>query len=168
MVPSARTRGHGHKLEHRRFPLNTRSPSVLCSDGALAQAAQRLWGLLLGDLPELPGRGPGHPALGVPAGAVRQRLEQRHPEGPASLSHAVIPCWTLQRAFYSQSFRGCAPTSASVAAVCHPCSLQSSCSAVMLVFQAWPRSRDPWLSVPPVCKYSGAGCLNVNAVCGMS
>ena len=42
---------------------------MLCSDGALAQAAQRLWGLLLGDLPELPGRGPGHPALGVPAGA---------------------------------------------------------------------------------------------------
>jgi len=41
---------------------------VLCSDGALAQAAQRLWGLLLGDLPELPGCGPGHPALGVPAG----------------------------------------------------------------------------------------------------
>ena len=42
---------------------------MLCSDGALAQAAQRLWGLLLGDLPEPPGRGPGHPALGVPAGA---------------------------------------------------------------------------------------------------
>jgi len=42
---------------------------VLCSDGALAQAAQRLWGLLLGDLPELSGRGPGHPALGVPAEA---------------------------------------------------------------------------------------------------
>ena len=69
VVCVARTRDHGHKLEHRRFPLNTRSPSVLCSDGALAQAAQRLWGLLLGDLPELPGRGPGHPALGVPAGA---------------------------------------------------------------------------------------------------
>ena len=42
---------------------------MLCSDGALAQAAQRLWGLLLGDLPELSGRSPGHPALGVPAGA---------------------------------------------------------------------------------------------------
>ena len=42
---------------------------MLCSDGALAQAAQRLWGLLLGDLPEPPGCGPGHPALGVPAGA---------------------------------------------------------------------------------------------------
>ena len=42
---------------------------MLCSDGALAQAAQRLWGLLLGDLPELPGCDPGHPALGVLAGA---------------------------------------------------------------------------------------------------
>ena len=60
---------------------------MLCSDGALAQAAQRLWGLLLGDLPELPGCGPGHPALGVPAGAV---VVQRDTEGPASLSHAVV------------------------------------------------------------------------------
>jgi len=40
---------------------------VLCSDGAVAQAAQRLWGALLGDLQQPPGRGPGHPALGVPA-----------------------------------------------------------------------------------------------------
>jgi len=42
---------------------------VLCSDGALAQATQRLWSLLLGDLPKLLGHGSGHPALGVPAGA---------------------------------------------------------------------------------------------------
>ena len=54
---------------------------------ALAQAAQRLWGPLLGDLPEPPGRGPGHPALRVPAG---QWLEQRDPEGPASLSCAEM------------------------------------------------------------------------------
>ena len=63
---------------------------MLCSDGTLAQAAQRLWGLLHEDLREVSGRGPGHPALGVPAGAVRQRLEQRHPEGPASLSRAGV------------------------------------------------------------------------------
>jgi len=44
--------------------------------GALAQAAQRLWGLLLGDLPKMPGCGPGHPALGVPDGAGLG------PEGP--------------------------------------------------------------------------------------
>lgn len=30
VVPSSRTRGHGHKLAHRRFPLNTRSTAVLC------------------------------------------------------------------------------------------------------------------------------------------
>jgi len=44
VVPSARTTGHGHKPAHRRFPLNTRSTCV--SDGALAQAAQRLQSLL--------------------------------------------------------------------------------------------------------------------------
>jgi len=30
---------------------------------------ERLWGLLLGDLQKSPERGPGHPAVGVPAGA---------------------------------------------------------------------------------------------------
>jgi len=43
----------------------------LCSvDGVpLAQAAKRLWNLLLGDLPEPTGSGPGHPALVILAGA---------------------------------------------------------------------------------------------------
>lgn len=40
------------------------------------QAAQRLWGLLLGELQKPPGHGPGHPALGGPAGAGAV------PEGP--------------------------------------------------------------------------------------
>ena len=84
VVYDGRTRGHGHKLEHRRFPLNTRSPSVLCSEGALAQAAQRLWGLLLGDLPEPPGCGPGHPAPGVRARA--EGLEQM------AYCHVIISC----------------------------------------------------------------------------
>jgi len=47
------------------------------------QAAQRLWGLLLGDVQKLPGCRPGHPALGVPTGV------QMDPEGHASLSHAA-------------------------------------------------------------------------------
>lgn len=49
--------------------------ALLCcvGDGALTQAAWRLWGLLLGDLPKLPERGPGCPALGVPSGASGPR-----------------------------------------------------------------------------------------------
>jgi len=55
---------------------------VLCSAEALAQVAQRLWGLLLGDEQKLPGHGPG-----PPAGAG---VRQRGTEGPASRSHSVI------------------------------------------------------------------------------
>jgi len=55
----------------------------------LAQSAQRLWGLLLGDLLKLPGCGPGHPALGVTAGA-EQLMD---PEVPVSLNHPVMLCW---------------------------------------------------------------------------
>ena len=45
--------------------------ALLCcaGDRALAQAVQRLCSLFLEDLQKLPGCGPGHPALGVPAGA---------------------------------------------------------------------------------------------------
>ena len=65
LVPSARTRGSEHKLEHRRFYLNTRKSLLCCaSDRAVAQAAQKLWSLLHGDLQQLPGCGLGHPALG--------------------------------------------------------------------------------------------------------
>ena len=52
-----------------------------------AQAAQRLWDLLLGGLRKPPGRGPEHPALGGPAAAG---LGLGDPEGPACLSHAGI------------------------------------------------------------------------------
>lgn len=38
------------------------------------------------DLQQLPGCGPGHPALGCPAGEV---VSQRDPEGPAIFSHPV-------------------------------------------------------------------------------
>jgi len=61
-------------------------------DGALAQAAQSLWGLLLGHLQKLPGRDAGHPALGVPAGA-EAGPDRPDPAVPASLSHVVILFW---------------------------------------------------------------------------
>ena len=64
-MASDRTRGNGHKLKHR-FPLNTRKH---LSGAVLAQVAQRLWDLYLGDFPKPPGHDPGHLALGVPAGA---------------------------------------------------------------------------------------------------
>ena len=44
--------------------MNTVNTSVLCR--SLAQAVQRLWGLL-GDLTEPLGNGPKHLALGIPA-----------------------------------------------------------------------------------------------------
>jgi len=50
---------------------------VLCSAGALAHIAQRLWGLFLGDLQKPPGHRPGPPALGVPAGAGVGQMAQR-------------------------------------------------------------------------------------------
>ena len=68
------------KLHRSAWPGST---AVLCGPGALAQVAQRLWGLLLGDVQKPPGHGPGPPALGVPAGAG---VGQRDAEGPASLS----------------------------------------------------------------------------------
>jgi len=43
-----------------------------------------LWGLLLGDLPKLPGHDPGHPALGVPAGAAVGA------DGPRWPRHSVV------------------------------------------------------------------------------
>jgi len=48
VLPAARTQSNGHKLEHRRSPLNTRQ-HCCAGAGALAQAAQRLWDLFLGD-----------------------------------------------------------------------------------------------------------------------
>ena len=44
VVPSARIRGHGHKLEHRGSLWAPDSTAVLCSAGALAQVVQR-WGV---------------------------------------------------------------------------------------------------------------------------
>lgn len=69
-MPSTKTRGHGHKVEHRHR-MSEHWNVLLCfeDDQALEQVFQRLWSLLLEGLQKLPGHGAGHPALGGPDGS---------------------------------------------------------------------------------------------------
>ena len=82
--------------------------ALLCcaGDGALAQAVQRLWGLLLGDLQSLPRHGPVHPALGVPVWA------ERGPNGPRSLFQSFCDSVILQNGLMAvPAWLGAAPLS---------------------------------------------------------
>jgi len=91
VVPSSRTGGHGHKLAHGSS-LGTPGALLCCAgDRAAAQAAQRLWGLLLGDLQQPLGCGPGHPALSGPAGTGAGPEGPRGPCPPQPSSDFVIP-----------------------------------------------------------------------------
>ena len=56
---SAKSRGSVHNPVHSSSLCPSGSTAALCSAGALAQAAQRLWGLLLGAPPKPPARGAG-------------------------------------------------------------------------------------------------------------
>lgn len=67
--------------------MNTVNTSVLCR--SLAQAVQRLWGLL-GDLTEPLGNGPKHLALGIPACVTW------HLEFPPNSEHSVSLCYSDQ------------------------------------------------------------------------
>ena len=78
VLPTARIRGNGHQLEHRRFLLNW----------ALVQVAQKVCGVfVLGDLQKPSGHGPRPPTVGV---LLEQGLKQMDPEVPSNLSHSVI------------------------------------------------------------------------------
>lgn len=70
-------RVNGHKLKHRRFPLNI----IYCEgDWALAHAAQRMWIPLLTYILKLSGHNQGHL---VPGRATQtQRVEQMNSKGP--------------------------------------------------------------------------------------
>jgi len=85
VVPSARTRGDGHKLKHRRCHLNPRQHCYAVQGAehwhSCLEAAD-----LLGDVQMASGCGSVHPALGVPAGAG---VGQRGTELPVNLSHSV-------------------------------------------------------------------------------
>jgi len=66
LMPSARTRGSAHQLNHRRFPLNIMKCFFTLRT---TKPAQRGCGVFfLGNPQKMPGSGPGHPALGGPDG----------------------------------------------------------------------------------------------------
>jgi len=80
-------------LNIRRLP-SKHEEALLCraSARALAQAAQRLWGLLLGDLQKPRGRGSEHPAVGVPAWAWVGAGDSRGPCQPQLL---MVVVWVI-------------------------------------------------------------------------
>jgi len=68
VVPSDRKRGDGHKLKHRRLPLNIRNFFHCEGDRALAQVAQRGCRVsILEGIQKPSGHGPGQLAIGGPA-----------------------------------------------------------------------------------------------------
>lgn len=71
VVSGGRTRGSGHKLKCRRFPLNSRKQFVNCErDQSVAKVAQRDGGVsILANMKTLSGHGLGEHDLGVPARA---------------------------------------------------------------------------------------------------
>ena len=72
-------------------PPEHQAAQLCCAgDRAVAQAAQSLWALLLGDLQTPAGHGAGHPALGVPAGAGAGPDGPRGPFQPQPRGASVL------------------------------------------------------------------------------
>ena len=82
----------GHKLEHGRFPLNTRQHFCAVWVAEQWHSCTEAVDLLLGDLQKLPGCVPGHSALGVPAGAGVKPDGSRACCHPQPLCDPVISC----------------------------------------------------------------------------
>lgn len=76
--------GEYNEEETRLF---TMVPSIRKSTGT---GCPEVWGLLPRDLPELPGCGPGNPALGAPAGAGTEPDGCRDPFQPKTFCDPMI------------------------------------------------------------------------------
>ncbi|KAK4817982.1 hypothetical protein QYF61_003635, partial [Mycteria americana] len=100
VVPSARTRGNGHKLKHRRFPLNMREHCLHCEgDQALAQVAQRGCGVSIpGDTQNPSGHGLGQPALGAIWSYIPTSVQEHHEQ----VQKQTVTVQSLQRRNYAQ------------------------------------------------------------------
>ena len=92
VVPNDRTRGNGHKLEHRKFQLNMRKNFFPVRVPEQWHTLPREVGVsICGDIQNLPGCVPVPPALGVPAEAGGlDKVITRGPFQPLPFCDSVI------------------------------------------------------------------------------
>ena len=91
VMPSDRTRDNGHKLEHRRFPLNI-TFLLWGWQSAGRCCPERLYSFH-GDIQKLSRRSRGQPALGDPVWAEeagQDDLQSQQDDPPSNLNHSVI------------------------------------------------------------------------------